>query len=95
MSRIADPPVRAALDKLRTLSADAEARRLAFVRERALHDEVSLLKDAREEGWEAGRTETLRLTAINLIRGTDLDDTAIAAITGLSVDDLALLRRAL
>lgn len=95
MSRIADPPVRAALDKLKTLSADAEARRLAFVRERALFDEVSLLKDAREEGWEAGRTETLRLTAINLIRGTGLDDTAIAAITGLSVDDLAALRRAL
>jgi len=111
MSRIADPPVRAALDKLRTLSADAEARRLAFVRERALHDEVSLLKDAREEGWEegreagmkagmeagmeAGRTETLRLTAINLIRATGLDDAAIAAITGLSVDDIAALRRAL
>ncbi len=99
MSRIADPPVRAALDKLRTLSADAEARRLAFVRERALHDEVSLLKDAREEGWEAGReagrTEALRLTAINLIRATGLDDAAIAAITGLGVDDLAALRRAL
>ena len=103
MSRIADPPVRAALDKLRTLSADAEARRLAFVRERALHDEVSLLKDAREAGWEdgreagreEGRTEALRLTAINLIRGTSLDDAAIAAITGLGVDDLAALRRAL
>jgi predicted transposase/invertase (TIGR01784 family) len=95
MSRTADPPVRAALDKLRTLSADAEARRLAFVRERALHDEVSLLKDAREEGREAGRTEALRLTAVNLIRGTGLDDAAIAAITGLSVDDLAALRRAL
>ena len=95
MSRIADPPVRAALDKLKTLSADAEARRLAFVRERALHDEVSLLKDAREEGREEGRTEALRLIAINLIRGSGLDDAAIAAITGLSVDNLAALRRAL
>jgi len=103
MSRIADPPVRAALDKLKTLSADAQARRLAFVRERALHDEVSLLKDAREEGWEEGReagreegrTEALRLTAINLISRTGLDDAAIAAITGLGVDDLAALRRAL
>ena len=105
MSRIADPPVRAALDKLKTLSADAEARRLAFVRERALYDEVSLLKDAREEGWEEGReagleagreegrTEALRLTAINLIRGTGLDDAAIAVITGFSIDDLAALRR--
>ncbi|WP_295393295.1 hypothetical protein [uncultured Thiodictyon sp.] len=52
MSQIANEPVRAALDKLRHLSADAETRRLAFVRERALHDERSLLKDAREEGRE-------------------------------------------
>ena len=54
MSQIANEPVRAALDKLRHLSADAETRRLAFVRERALHDERSLLKDAREEGMEEG-----------------------------------------
>jgi hypothetical protein len=32
IAQIVDPPVRAALDKLKTLSADAEARRLAFVR---------------------------------------------------------------
>ena len=95
MAQIVDPPVRAALDKLKTLSADAEARRLAFVRERALRDERSLLKDAREEGREEGRAEALRLTAINLIHGTDLSDAAIAAITGLGVADLAALRRAL
>ncbi len=100
MAQIVDPPVRAALDKRKTLSADAEARRPAFVRERALRDERSLLKDAweegREEGLEAGREEgraALRLTAINLIRGTDLSDAAIAAITGLGVDELAALRR--
>lgn len=34
---------------IRELSADEEARRLAFVRERALRDEVSLLNDARRE----------------------------------------------
>ena len=76
---------------LKTLSADAEARRLAFVRERALRDERSLLKDAREEG----RAEALRNMSINLIHGTDLSDAAIAAITGLGVADLAALRRAL
>jgi hypothetical protein len=37
----------------------------------------------------------LRLTAINLLHGTDLSDAAIAAITGLGVDDLAALRRGL
>jgi hypothetical protein len=35
----------------------------------------------------------LRLTAINLIHGTDLSDAAIAVITGLGVADLAALRQ--
>ena len=36
MSAMTDTPARRAYDKLKTLSADEEARRLAFVRERAL-----------------------------------------------------------
>jgi DICT domain-containing protein len=55
MATITHEPVRKARDKLAALSADAETRRLAFVRERALLDEASLLKDAREEGREEGR----------------------------------------
>ena len=47
MATITDEAVRKASAKLEALSADAEARRLAFVRERALLDEASLLKDAR------------------------------------------------
>jgi predicted transposase/invertase (TIGR01784 family) len=97
MSHIADEPVRAALDKLKHLSADAETRRLAFVRERALHDERSLLKDAREEGREEGReqgkAEALRQTATNLIRVSGLDDADIAAATGLSASDVGDLRQ--
>ena len=89
MSQIAETPVRAALDRLQTLSADAEARRLAFVRERALHDEASLLKDAREEG----REEALRETAINLLRATVLDDATIAAATGLDAAEVRTLRQ--
>ena len=111
MSQIANEPVRAALDKLRHLSADAETRRLAFVRERALHDERSLLKDAREEGREQGReegraegreegkeqgkTEALRQTASNLIRSSRLDDATIAAATGLTVTNISGLRQQL
>ena len=54
MAHIANEPVRTAFDRLKTLSNDDEARRLAFVRERALLDERSLLKDAHDEGWEQG-----------------------------------------
>jgi hypothetical protein len=37
------------MSRIRELSADEETRRLAFVRERALRDEVSFLNDARRE----------------------------------------------
>jgi len=108
MAQIANEPVRTAFDRLKALSNDDEARRLAFVRERALLDERSLLKDAHDEGWEQGiekgreqglaqgkqqgAIEALRQTAKNLIQATRLDDAAIAEITGLSAEDIAALR---
>jgi hypothetical protein len=38
MATVAHEPVQQAMDRIRPLSADEEARRLACVRERALHD---------------------------------------------------------
>ena len=101
MSTITDEPALAAYGKLKSVSADAEARRLAFVRERALHDEASLLQHAREEGREQGeregvqkgRDKALRETTAAMIRRTDLDDQTIAAITGLDATEIAALRR--
>ena len=57
MAAIAYPPVQQALEHIKALSADAETRRLAFVRERALHDEVSELRAAREKGKREGMLE--------------------------------------
>jgi flagellar biosynthesis/type III secretory pathway protein FliH len=57
MAAIAYPPVQQALEHIKALSADAETRRLAFVRERALHDEVSELRAAREIGKREGKLE--------------------------------------
>ena len=57
MAAIAHPPVKLALDHLKDLSADANTRRLAFVRERALHDEVSDLWAEREKGKREGKLE--------------------------------------
>ena len=54
MAQIDYPPVQQALERVRGLSADAETRRLAFVRERALRDQRSELRAAREEGHKAG-----------------------------------------
>ncbi len=101
MSEIEHAPIQRAMNRIRELSADEEARRLAFVRERALHDEVSLLKDAWEEGFQEGeqigmqkgRLEAARETARNLIELGALSDGQIAQATGLSVEQVAALRQ--
>ena len=59
MQQIDYPPVQQALQRIRDLSADEETRRLAFVRERALRDERSELRAAREAGIEAGMATLL------------------------------------
>lgn len=57
MSRITYAPVQQALEHIKSLSADDETRRLAFVRERALRDERSEIRAAREEGKLEGKLE--------------------------------------
>jgi predicted transposase/invertase (TIGR01784 family) len=57
MAAVAHEPVQQAMNRIRQLSADEEARRLAFVRERALHDEVSFLNEAKREGRAEGHAE--------------------------------------
>lgn len=59
MNKITHPPVQLALAHLKALSADEEARRLAFVRERALRDEISELQGARQEGIQQGEALVL------------------------------------
>ena len=82
------------------ISADEEERRLAFVRQRAMHDEATLLKEAREGGFEQGveqgieqgRHVQMRETALKLIAQTEMDDAMIAELSGLSVDQVEQLR---
>ena len=54
MSQLTYPPVQQALEVLKDLSADDETQRKAFVRERALRDEISQLASARMEGLQEG-----------------------------------------
>ena len=54
MAAVTHESVKKVRGYIRELSADEEARRLAFVRERALRDEVSRLRYAREQGLEQG-----------------------------------------
>ena len=85
MSSITHPPVQQALDELKRLSADEEAQHLAMLRERALRDEASFVKDA--------KAEALAEVARRLIARLDLDDAAIAELTGLGEDEVRRLRR--
>jgi predicted transposase/invertase (TIGR01784 family) len=100
MAKVAHEPVQRAMSRVRELSADEEARRLAFVRERALRDEVSLLNEARREGeqeglqkgLQEGRQENARSTALNLLKLGVLTDEQIAETTGLSVAEVKALQ---
>ena len=92
MATIEHAPIREALNRVRRLSADEEAQRLAFVRERALRDELSFLKEAREEGREEGRQEAARETAGHLLRLGRLNEDEIAAVTGLTPDVVRAMR---
>ena len=96
------PPVQRALEKLRELSADAEARYWAEAREKAIKDEVTLLEEAREEGRDEGRKEgrdegrdeARREAARKLLRLGVLSDAQIAQVTALTVAQIQALRSA-
>lgn len=54
MDTITNETVKEVRGHIKRLSADEEARRLAFVRERALRDEASQLRYAKQEGIKQG-----------------------------------------
>nr|WP_298375264.1 hypothetical protein [uncultured Halomonas sp.] len=88
MANIEHEPVKNAMSHIKELSADEEARRLAFVRERALRDEVSFINEAKREGREEGREEV----ALNLIQMNLLSDAQIAKAAKLSEAEVRALR---
>ena len=67
MATISHAPIQQALNRVRQLSADEEAQRLAFVRERAMRDEVSYLSEARQEGLKEGQHNALATTLLQLL----------------------------
>ena len=82
MSQLSYPPVQQALEMLKNLSADDETQRKAFVRERALRDEVSQLASARMEGKQEGKQEGLQLAITKMIQ-SGMSEAQARAILGL------------
>ncbi|MCD1258942.1 hypothetical protein B5M42_008840 [Paenibacillus athensensis] len=75
---------------LEFLSQDVEARRQYEMRQKALHDEASMLAGAREEG-EHNKAKEIALKLLN--KGMDVAMTA--EVSGLSVEEVNQLRHTL
>ena len=67
MSNITYEPVQKALAHLKTFSSDEEMRYRAFVRERALMDEISEKRAEREKGERIGKRIGKREQAIDIL----------------------------
>lgn len=87
MANIQHAPIQQAMHRIKQLSADENAKRLAFVRERALRDEASLIYDAKQEG----REEAKEAMAKNLIALAVLTDEQIVEVTGLPLETVQAL----
>jgi hypothetical protein len=92
MAEITYEPVLKAMERLKELSADEETRRLAFVRERALHDEASLINDAEQRGEKKGwvKGEANLLTRQLTQRFGELPHWATHKLQGASAEQLEL-----
>jgi hypothetical protein len=88
MATIDYAPIQDALSRVRQLSADEEARRLAFVRERALRDEASFLKEARQEFQDAGKKEPRYLLQLLALKFGALAETVQTRVQQAEADTL-------
>ena len=86
--------VRKAYNILEVISKDDKARAAYESREAELHDQMTRLKSAREEGIKEGIKEATIKNARNfLIMGLDVD--MIVKGTGLSVDEVQSIKKEL
>jgi predicted transposase/invertase (TIGR01784 family) len=82
-----EPHLGKAMTALEYLSQDAEARRLYEMRQKALHDEASMLEGAREEGSFKKAVEIARKM---LAKGKDIEE--IVEFSGLTVEEIERLK---
>ncbi|MBV5299010.1 MAG: Rpn family recombination-promoting nuclease/putative transposase [Rhodoferax sp.] len=98
MTQIAYAPVQQALERLKDFSADEETRIQAFVRERALRDEISERRSERAkgkiEGKIEGEVEGRQKEAVNILqrllrrRFGDLPEASLARLQAASLEQL-------
>ncbi|NLB41771.1 MAG: Rpn family recombination-promoting nuclease/putative transposase [Clostridiales bacterium] len=89
-----EPAIARAEEVLKQLGSYDEIRRYYEAREMAIHDEISRITGAREEGRDEGIEEGERKKAMQIAESLlgILDDRTISEKTGLSLEDVGKLR---
>jgi predicted transposase/invertase (TIGR01784 family) len=86
-----EPLLVKAMDTLEFLSQNEEARRLYELRQKALHDEASMIAGAKEEGLREGLKEGKKEMVLKLLqRGMNVAE--IIEISGLPEDEIRRLQ---
>ncbi|GFZ76394.1 hypothetical protein GCM10008018_22190 [Paenibacillus marchantiophytorum] len=90
-----EPALQKAMDTLEFLSQNEEARRLYEMRQKALHDEASLIEGAKAEGMEKGIEKGIeigqqhaKIALAKKLIAKEMDISFIIEVTGLSEEDI-------
>ena len=79
--------VKKAEEELEYLTGDEETRRLAYLREKAIRDEMAAMAKAKKEGKEEGKNEGIQITAKKMLE-KNMDINLIMEITGLTKEEI-------
>lgn len=79
--------IKKAEEELEYLTGDEEAKRLAFLREKAIRDEMAAMAKARREGREEGKKELQKQTVKKML-AKSIDINLILEITELTKEEL-------
>ena len=83
--------VQKAEKELKYLTGDEEVRRLAYLREKAIRDELSAIKMGRKEGFEEGRKKEKLENAKKMLEN-NIEIAIISKVTGLTEEEIEKLK---
>jgi len=86
-----EPAIEKAKKILEYLGSNEEIRRYYELREKAIHDEITRITDAREEGMQQGAKSKSLEVARKMIED-GIEDSIIEKYTGISKDDIEKLK---
>ena len=86
-----DRIIKKAQEELEYLTGDAEVRRLAELRQKAIRDELDVKIIARNQGLKEGLEKGIYNVAKNMLR-ENIDIDTISKVTGLSISNIEKLK---